>query len=456
METGSISLYELNTKVRDAIKGSLPLSYWVTGEIAELRTNRSGHCYLELVEKSRTDDRIIARARANIWMNTFRMLKPYFETTTGRPLTSGIGVMVNVTVEFHELYGFSLNIKDINPTYTLGDLAKKKKEILARLEAEGVIDMNRELDIPALPQRIAVISSKTAAGYGDFCDQLTRNPYDYAFYFKLFEAVMQGDQAESSIIRALEKINYHTGFFDVVVLIRGGGAQADLNCFDNYRLAYNIAQFPIPVISGIGHERDDTIVDRVAHTGVKTPTAAAEFLINRLSAAEAAVDELYDEFTGQVREILARREDVLERIKIRFSSVVTSLIDSGKNGLLIYRQQAINAGKNYLQTRKRELYQETTKISHAVDQSFLSRKQSITLFSSILKKAAGHFTERKKHFLDLHQMEATHLNPDNILKRGYSISLFNGKALKNPDSLCDGDIVKTLLSDGAFHSEVRK
>ena len=278
----ALSLYELNNLVRSRLEHAFPEEYWVQAELSDVRSNATGHCYLELIEKDARGNNLIARARAMIWNQVYRLLKPYFEQETGQAFVSGLKVLVKVTVGFHELYGYSLTILDIDPSYTLGDMARRRREILAKLEEEGVLTLNKELEMPLLPQRIAVISSATAAGYGDFCNQLAGNPYGYVFYPRLFPAMMQGERVEESIIGALNRIYSHAEAWDVVVIIRGGGATSDLSNFDSYLLAANCAQFPLPIITGIGHERDDTVIDAVAHTRVKTPTAAAEYLIARV------------------------------------------------------------------------------------------------------------------------------------------------------------------------------
>lgn len=252
-----------------------------TGELSDVRSNTTGHCYLEFVQKDPRSNNLVAKARGMIWSNIYRLLKPYFEETTGQLFASGIKVLVKVTVQFHELYGYSLTVLDIDPAYTLGDMARRRREILMQLEEEGVLTLNKELEMPVLPQRIAVISSATAAGYGDFCHQLQHNSGGFFFYTELFPALMQGNQVEESVLAALDRINDRVNEFDVVVIIRGGGATSDLSGFDTYLLAAACAQFPLPVITGIGHERDDTVLDSVAHTRVKTPTAAAELLIHR-------------------------------------------------------------------------------------------------------------------------------------------------------------------------------
>ena len=286
------TLRQLNLMVRDAIEMHLPDEYWVEAELSECREN-SGHCYMELIEKDERSNTPVARASAKCWRQTWLMVKPYFERTTGQPLRVGMKVLLKVYAQFHEAYGFSWIVSDIDPTYTLGDMARKRQEIIRQLKEEGVFDLQRELRIPTFAKRIAVISAQNAAGYGDFCRQLEENEYGFRFDVTLFPAIMQGEQVEQSVIAALNKIyelqsNHTSQFsplsshFDCVVIIRGGGATADLSGFDTLALAENVAQFPLPIITGIGHDRDESILDMIANTKVKTPTAAAAFLIDHL------------------------------------------------------------------------------------------------------------------------------------------------------------------------------
>ena len=295
----SLSLLELNEQVKQTLKTAFPFPVWIRAEISELHENENGHCYLELVEKSTNSDLIIAKQKAMIWSFTYRMLKPYFESSTGTSLAVGMKVLVSCQIEFHELYGMSLNVRDIDPIFTVGEMAVRRAEIIRRLTDEGVIDMNKQLEMPFVPQRIAVISSASAAGFGDFQDQLQTNSFTYKFYVKLFPAVMQGAQTEQSVITALGKIAEYLELFDVVVMIRGGGSTSDLVAFDNYNLALHCAQFPLPIISGIGHQRDESIIDLVSHTRVKTPTAAAEFLIGCLQDADEFIASLANSLGNQ-------------------------------------------------------------------------------------------------------------------------------------------------------------
>ncbi len=305
-----ISLFDLNHRVRQVLKEQFAEPLWIAAEIASVLENRSGHCYLELVDKHAGEENPVAVAKGTIWSFTYRMLKPYFETTTGRHLEKGMKVLIQAEVVFHELYGFSLNIKDIDPTFTIGDIERKRREIIGHLEEEGIIDMNRNLELPLLPKNVAVISSPTAAGLGDFLDQLQNNSYGYKFHVKLFPAVMQGERTTESVIAALDRIYEYEELFDVVVIIRGGGAQADLGSFDTYDMAANVAQFPLPVIAGIGHERDETIVDRVAFVRVKTPTAAAAFLIERFQEFEVRLEELKEDFLAEANDLIVRERTV--------------------------------------------------------------------------------------------------------------------------------------------------
>ena len=330
----SLSLYELNALVRRSLEQCLPDECWVQAELSDVRTNSTGHCYLEFVQKDPRSNSLIAKARGTIWANVFRLLKPYFEEATGQAFVSGIKVLVQVTVSFHELYGYSLTVQDIDPTYTLGDMARRRREILRQLEEEGVLTLNKELDMPRLPQRIAVISSPTAAGYGDFCHQLENNSRGFYFYTELFPALMQGDRVEESVLSALDRVNARLSEFDVVVIIRGGGATSDLSGFDTYLLAAACAQFPLPIITGIGHERDDTVLDSVAHTRVKTPTAAAEFLIESMDSAADELEMLASRLHEGVRNLLQQEQRRLSGYKNRIPSAAYHRISDAKMALL--------------------------------------------------------------------------------------------------------------------------
>lgn len=472
-----LKLSELNGLVKKAVTVAFTAPIWVIGEISELKTNRSGHCYLNLIEKEEDGDAIIAQARATIWSYTFRMLRPFFESTTGQQLTEGIKVLVSVSVEFHELYGYSLNIRDIDPTYTLGDMARRRREIIARLQSEGVAEMNKELDLPLVLQKIAIISSSTAAGYQDFFDQLTNNPAGYHFYLKLFPAIMQGNQAESSIIEALEKIYLYESFFDAVVIIRGGGSQADLSCFDNYNLAYYITQFPLPVITGIGHEKDDSIVDLVAHTRLKTPTAVAEFLISGVAQLDGRLDELKNRFIGIITELIAEsKRDIEQIVKViapitrekisnvnnRLNQTVWKLDKSIKtfiqnqDYLLERKEETVrHEFKNFTQQQLRLLEKTTRTISGTLQQYRIANHNMLTRRLTRSENLTRSILSNAGHYLELSLQKALLIDPNKILARGYSITTYNGRALKDVGIVDPMALIDTRLYNGHIISEVK-
>ena len=410
MSQKPFSLVELNVLVKRSLEQCLPDAYWVQAELSDVRTNATGHCYLELIQKDPRSSNLIAKARANIWSNVFRLLKPYFEEATGQPFTSGIKVLVKVTVQFHELYGYSLTVQDIDPTYTLGDMARRRREILLQLTEEGVLTLNKELEMAPLPQRIAVISSATAAGYGDFSHQLQHNTEHFYFYTELFPALMQGNQVEESLLSALDRINERLSSFDVVVIIRGGGATSDLSGFDTYLLAAACAQFPLPIITGIGHERDETVLDSVAHTRVKTPTAAAELLINRMSEAAQRLEELSYRLENGVRTRLEQERRKLSVVQTSISASTASQLNKARYALL---------------SAEKEL-----------------KSSSLTLLS------------RQAHRLELLQQRIADASPEKLLKRGYSITLHGGKAVTDAAQLASGDELVTRFYRGEVTSTV--
>ncbi|HJA15870.1 MAG TPA: exodeoxyribonuclease VII large subunit [Candidatus Butyricimonas faecavium] len=451
----AIGLYQLNSLVKRELKNRFPDSFLVIAEIADVKENRSGHCYLELVEKREEDDAVIATARATIWAFTYRMLKPYFETTTGKSLQKGIKVLVRVEVVFHELYGYSLNIKDIDPTFTIGDLERKRKEIIDRLTQEGMIDMNRELEFPMLPKTVAIISSPTAAGYGDFVDQLHHNAYGYAFHTKLFPAIMQGEKTTESIIAALEKIYEYESFFDVVVIIRGGGSQTDLGSFDSYELAANVAQFPIPILAGIGHERDETIVDRVAYRSVKTPTAAAAFLIECFNEVNGVLEEAKETLVRETRRIL-QEEKTRQMVRItEFKQFTRLFLEGQANNLTLASRRVEHASRLLVQDRINGLGQLKMKVEGKIG-ALLERQRSRLedMQKAVINKMIELFTANR-YFLELAETKMKYVNPKNILEKGFSITRVNGKAVRETDGVKKGDVLETELFRGVIRSEIK-
>lgn len=313
------SLLELCERIDEALSVELDASYWVRAEIASL-TER-GHCYMELVEKAKNNS-IAAKVRATCWSHVYHLLAAYFANETGQMLSVGMQVLLQVEVSFHAVYGLSVNIVGIDPTFTLGDLARQRQQTIQRLQEDGVMELQRSLEIATLPRRIAVISAADAAGYGDFCHQLESNSGGFHFRTQLYPAVMQGEQSPASIIRALEEIAAKAEEYDVVVIVRGGGATTDLRNFDDYSLAFHCANFPLPIIAGVGHTRDVSVVDMVIHTSVKTPTAAAEWLINMMQEEAEKVSELYVRLQRVAQYAIHKQQNRLEALwqALRFAT----------------------------------------------------------------------------------------------------------------------------------------
>lgn len=432
MENEAMSLYELNSLVRRGLHACLPDEYWIQAELSDVRSNYSGHCYMEFVQKDPKSNALIAKARGVIWSNVFMRLRPYFERETGQAFVSGIKVMVKVTVDFHELYGFSLTVVDIDPAYTIGDLARRRKEILKKLDEEGILTMNKELEMPEPLQRIAVISSATAAGYGDFCNQLHGNKFGFVFYTKLFPAIMQGDRVEVSVISALERIYADCDNWDVVVIIRGGGATSDLSGFDTYDLAAHCAQFPLPVITGIGHERDDTVIDMVSHTRVKTPTAAAEYIIGRMLETAGRLESLSERIRSEIPVRLNAESERISRLVARVPLVVQSRI----------QRENMRCERN------------CSRLQMAWQKRFIREEHQLEVLPRLVMLAASRM-EKEKHRLELVDRILKSASPEHLLKRGYSITLYNGRAVRDTSVLKPGDEVETVLATGKFKSIVK-
>ncbi|MBR3941375.1 MAG: exodeoxyribonuclease VII large subunit [Bacteroidaceae bacterium] len=405
------TLYSLNNMVRQAVSEGLPSRYWVTGELSEVREASNGHCYIELVQRDEVTQELVAKARGTIWSRIYSLLRPYFLEQTGEPFAAGLKVLLQVSVGFHELYGYTLDVCDIEPAYTVGDMARQRMLVIKRLTDEGVIDLNRELPFPLLPQRVAVISSATAAGYGDFCDQLASNRYGFVFYPHLFQSPMQGSGVEQGVISALDRIAADIDMWDVVVIIRGGGATSELSCFDTYDLANNCAQFPLPIITGIGHQRDESVLDMVAHTRAKTPTAAAELLIHAMLEQETYMTNMMQ---GVVQGVQQRMDAEQQRLQ----------------GLLGRMPMATAL---YLQGEKMRL------------QTSLQ-----TVFSS-----AQMLIKEQQHRLDVCNAALEAASPERILSLGYSITRVNGRVVRSIDDVVPGDEVTTEVAGGEFTSTVK-
>ena len=427
----ALTLYEINSLVRQTLELTLDAEYWVQAEIAELRVNR--HCYMELVQKDARGNGIVAKARAQVWAQVWAFIKPMFEETTGQVLSAGMQVLVKVQVTFHELYGYSLNVTDIDPTYTLGDIAKRRQEILQQLKDEGIDTMNKELPLPRLLQRVAVISSASAAGYGDFCNQLNNNQRGLAFKTELFQAVMQGNEVEKSVIQALNRIANRLDEWDVVVVIRGGGATSDLQGFDSLLLAENVAQFPLPIITGIGHERDDTVIDMIAHTRVKTPTAAAEFLIHHQEEELDMLEDLSARLTAQINLLLQNETNRLKllasKIPVLFSTV------KAREEMRLHRLSAAMANSSI--------------------QNLEQAKGKVALQEKQMGLYASQRLQNEERRIELLESKLEGASPQRILRLGFSITRVGGKAVKDVNEVKEGEEIETTLASGTLRSIVK-
>ena len=452
----AITLYELNGMVRSCIEHSLSDEYWVKAELSDVRINASGHCYMELLQKDTRGNQLIARARGMIWNSTFRILRPYFEQATGQAFASGIKVLVKVTVQFHELYGHSLTIHDIDPTFTLGDLALRRKEILRQLEEEGVLTLNKELKMPLIPRRIAVISSATAAGYGDFCNQLNSNPYGFSFQVELFQAFMQGNQLEESVLNALDRIYNRAEHFDVVVIIRGGGATADLSGFDSYILAASCAQFPLPLITGIGHERDDTVIDAVAHSRVKTPTAAAELLIGRMLEQQHKLDELSHSIAAGARNQLEQAKQQLDRYCMQIPASVRRHLEQEKNLLQRLQMQIPAMVRNRLQLERHRVERARIQIPALSIRRTSMEQAHVKSLTDRIRQGALHQLTRERHRMELIGQRILDASPEKVLARGYSIVWHQGKIVKNAQQIAPGAQVRIKMFQGEMQATIEK
>jgi exodeoxyribonuclease VII large subunit len=402
-----LSLYELNKLIRSVIEQSLPDTFLITAEIASCDVRN--HCYLTLVDKE--EESIRAEIRAVIWANRYKVIAPVFKRETGTQLSKGIKILFQATVSFHERYGLKLTINNIDPSYTIGELAVKRKEILDRLTKEGLINRNRELELPLVLQRIGIVSSATAAGYDDLMNHLTNNKYGYAFDCRLYEALMQGDRAEASIVDALNACRDDASSLDVVAIVRGGGGQIDLHCFDSYEIGKSIALLPLPVISGIGHQKDVTVVDEVSNMRAKTPTAVADLILSKSRDFEDRVDTLAHNMVYGARKLTTDFREML-------SSLLKNLEVSTRNELMnnSYVLNNYVRGLNY----------------------------SLKLMKN------------EKQRLRTREGNIKHLNPKNVLKRGYSITYNNGKPLKQISDVEKGDILRTIVHKGELMSKVER
>ena len=429
-DSAAMTLYELNSMVRSLIDGAFHEACRVKAELSEVRVSPKGHCFIELIQKGRGSSVPVAKARGVIMADVFPLLKLDFEETTGQLFGPGIEVLLEVRPTFSEIYGYSLIVVDIDPTYTLGDMARQRREIMLRLEKEGVAALQKGLSLPLLPQRIAVISSPTAAGYGDFCHQIDENRYGYRFCYKLFPALMQGSETEKSIIAALDKIAAESNNWDVVVIIRGGGAVSDLSGFETYELANHCAQFPLPVITGIGHLRDQTVLDMVAYEHMKTPTAVGDFLISRMSIAAAMLDNAEKNLHDALAEVLQHERKRLDNMAMRLEWFF----------------------KNFRQSREQSLNSLLADVHRRVLNAMAMQKLKTEHLADIIVAGIVGNIERQRQHMELLQQKISMHDPQRILKMGYSMTMKDGQLVTTVTGIRRGDKLVTRLADGEVNS----
>jgi len=429
----ALSLFELNSLVREAIEEYVTDEYWVEAELASAHES-GGHCYMELIQKEDGSNTPIARASARCWRSTWALLKPHFERETGQTLRGGLKVLLQVYPQFHENFGFSWIVTDIDPTYTLGDMARRRQEIIRRLKEEGVFDLNKELELPLFAQRIAVISSDSAAGYGDFCKQLSENKQGFKFAVELFSAVMQGEQVEQTVIAALNEINERREDFDCVVIIRGGGSTSDLSGFDTLALAENVANFPLPVITGIGHDRDESVLDMVSHTRVKTPTAAAAFLIEHLQ-------DVYSLIVEAEEDVIRCVTDRLQKERLRIDRLIE----------LLPKQLAA-----FLTAQHARLGRLIELLPRQTAACLTSQRGNLDLLAATMRSVLERRMLQENHRMEMLEHRADAVNPEKLLQRGYSITRSNGRVVRSPEQLKAGDEIETTMEKGTIKSVVTK
>jgi exodeoxyribonuclease VII large subunit len=452
--TKNLTLSELQLLIRDSIYLSLPDFYWVVAEISEIKQNSSGHCYLELIEKRDDETNIKAKVKAVIWSNRYGFIKAFFENATNETLRAGLKVLLKTQIEYHELYGLSLVITDIDPAFTIGEMAAKRLAIIRRLEDEGVFNMNKELELPLVPKRIAIISSSAAAGYRDFINHLKNNSYEYSFNTKLFESTMQGEQNEQDIINALYNIEQISEQFDVVVIIRGGGSQADLGWFDNYNIAFHVTQCPLPIITGIGHDKDMTVTDLVVCRSVKTPTAAADLIIELTAETENYLFEIGDNIKTLALESLEHFKDALELSGKKLMPLTNLILSELRHKMSELRHSFISIIGE--QTHKAEIKTEKLKLklSSIAMTNIKSRHDKVIIIKSLLTSSARKLIKKEENRAIALNNTLEILNPENVIKRGYTITYQNGKVIKSLQNLETGDVIETLFIDGLTKSKI--
>lgn len=448
MEQSAITLSQLNAQIRETIEARFDEELWIIAEVSELNVNSKGHCYVDFIERDELTKKIAARQRATIWAFQYRLISGYFETTTGQQLAQGMKVLVKVRVNFHVLYGFSLNVVDIDPAYTLGEQAKHREEIIRRLEEEGVFEMNRGLDISLVPKNVAIISSDTAAGFGDFVNHLEFNEYGYVIHWELFKASMQGVQTSETVVEALVEVFNREHEFDAILIIRGGGAKSELSAFDDYDIAFMISQSPLPVLTGIGHERDESIADMVAWQAFKTPTAVADFIINRIADFESILDDLAQTVASRTSHLLDNEKASLNELFLKLQNNSQLLInDAGyqlqRNASRMQQHSTMFVNKKYS-----HLSDLIFLAKQAVGKRFMQDQMGLESNASKVDYAVRKLFTDKHHQLAILSEKALQNDPQRLLKSGYGYVSKQGKRIISINELRKDDAIKIAFTDG--------
>ena len=448
-----VTLSELQQVLGQTIRMNRHLqNVWVIAEMSDLRV-AGGHCYMELIEKD-ANGITVAKIRAMIWATNLNPLRRKFYTATGRDIATGMKVMVRGSVNHHNLYGLSFVISDIDPSYTIGDLERLRKEILLRLEKEGILNYNISLQMPPTPQRIAIISAPGAAGYGDFMNQLQLNPDGFKFYPFLFPAIMQGERTSVSVRNALDLVEATIDLWDCVVIIRGGGSTSDLNGFDDYELAKAVATFPLPVVVGIGHERDRNVLDEIACVRCKTPTAVAAYLIDALRIAYSDVLENVRKIAKYSRDRLQGENYRIANLSVALPAVVkTRLLTSEKELSTLSHSLEKNAA-NVINFHKEKLQKLSHSVAMSSTKSTSLQRERLSMLWVRYENALKNVLLQPTLKLDALEKMIGVLSPESTIRRGYSLTFFNGKVVRSIDQLRLGDEIVTKLPDGEIKSTV--
>lgn len=448
-----ITLSQLQSKIKFALEDAVG-ECWVVAEINEMNVNNSGHCYLMFVEKGGENQVPRAKISGVIWRSQFTMLNSFFREATGQPLHSGIKVLVRVSVNYHELYGISLLVKDIDPTYTLGDMERQRQECIRQLQEDGIFEMNKELDMPLVPQRIAVVSSDKAAGYQDFINELHHNEYGYRFGTSLHVAFMQGEEAENSMIEALNAIATRADEFDAVAIIRGGGSQSDLACFNSYRLCSYIAQFPLPILTGIGHNKDISVADMVAHDSLKTPTAVAGHFVDMARSFEQVIDKQGEFIVRSSRDMLQLANQKMEALSQQLRLTVKESIHSHELLLNTLHGDLLSGTSSLIKMEGQKQIQLINALKERSGRVLVSREEKLGDYLGKVKVLSAGLLSRSLSKIELLESKVNGFDPARILKMGYSLALVDGKALRSAKQVKSGQEIDIKLADGTVKTKV--